>query len=87
MYPCPSANRGAIHNTVQIIPVARCDRWHIYHRLQQLTIPCWYLPNGALQVEIQGGLHAWLVWSVVRQFSATRKDLVDWLDQCWDVPP
>ena len=93
MYPLSSANRDvvrhpaqSVNSSRQVVKVARSDRWHLYHRLQELMIPCWCLPDGTLQVEIQDGQNALLLWSVVRQFSASRKELVDWLNQCWNIP-
>ncbi|MDX2232434.1 MAG: hypothetical protein NW220_22580 [Leptolyngbyaceae cyanobacterium bins.349] len=86
MYPLSGANRDVVRSSPHVVNIARSDRWPLYHRLQELMIPCWCLPDGTLQVDIQDGLSAWLLWSVVRQFSASRQDLVTWLNQCWDVP-
>ncbi|GAB1543336.1 hypothetical protein NUACC21_60100 [Scytonema sp. NUACC21] len=63
------------------IPVG--DRWRIYHRLQELMIPCWCPPDGSLRVKIDGCLTAILVRSTVFQLMASRQELIDWLEQCW----
>jgi len=86
MYPLSSASRDVARYTTQVVNVSRSDRWHLYHRLQELMIPCWCLQDGTLQVAIGDGVNALLLWSVVRQFSASRTELVNWLDQCWDIP-
>lgn len=85
MYPLSSANPDVAPYTTQVVNVSRSDRWPLYHRLQELMIPCWCLQDGTLHVEICDGANALLLWSVVRQFSASRKDLVEWLHQCWDI--
>jgi hypothetical protein len=86
MYPLSGVNRDVACYTTQVVPVDRGDRWHLYHRLQELMIPCWCLPDGSLQVEVRDGVTALLLWSVVRQLSASRAELVSWLHQCWDIP-
>jgi hypothetical protein len=86
MYPLSSANPDVVRHSPQIVNVSRGDRWCLYHRLQELMIPCWCLQDGTLQVEVQDGLNALLLWSVVRQFSASRTELVEWLNQCWNTP-
>lgn len=86
MYPLSGANRDVARHTTQVVHVSRSDRWHLYHRLQELMIPCWCLQDGTLQVEISDGVTALLLWSVVRQLSASRSELVNWLNQCWDIP-
>jgi hypothetical protein len=68
-----------------VVWVPRSDRWRIYHRLQELQINCWCLPDGSLQVVIPNGLTAVLLWSVVQQFIAARPDNVDWLERCWQA--
>lgn len=85
MYPLSSANRDVPGCTTQVVNVSRSDRWHLCHRLQELMIPCWCLSDGTLQVEIRDGVTALLVWSVVRQLSASRSELVNWLNRCWDI--
>jgi hypothetical protein len=67
-----------------VVNVSRCDRWCISHRLQELMIPCWCLEDGSLKVEVHNGITAILVRSVVQQFLASRTELVDWLEQCWN---
>lgn len=68
-----------------IVAIPRIDRWRIYHRLQELMIPCWCLPDGSLRVEVQTGVSALLLRSVVQQFMASRQEMVNWLERCWNA--
>jgi hypothetical protein len=70
-------NRGTV------VSVHRSDRWSIYHRLQELQIPCACPVDGTLRVNVNHAIALILVHSVVRQFIASRQDTVDWLERCW----
>lgn len=69
----------------QVVKVPRSDRWQIYQRLQELMVPCCCPADGSLRVEVNNGIHAILVHSTVKQFVASRHELVDWLERCWDT--
>ena len=69
----------------QVVKIPRSDRWRIYHRLQELMIPCWCPDDGSLRVEANSGIAAILIRSTVQQFVASRQELVDWLERCWDT--
>jgi hypothetical protein len=69
----------------QVITVPKGDRWRIHHRLQELMIPSRCTTDGSLRVEINHAVELLLVHSIHRQFTATRQELVDWLEQCWQV--
>ncbi|HEY9831840.1 MAG TPA: Asr1405/Asl0597 family protein [Stenomitos sp.] len=69
----------------QIVDVSRILRWQIYHRLQELRIPCWCPADGSLRVEVNDSVSAMLVRSTVQQFVAPRQELVDWLERCWQI--
>ncbi|MFB2918191.1 MULTISPECIES: Asr1405/Asl0597 family protein [Aerosakkonema] len=71
--------------TGHILQVSRRDRWQVHHRLQELKIPCWCPADGSLRVEINNSIEAVLVRSTVLQFIASRAELVDWLQRCWQV--
>jgi hypothetical protein len=64
--------------------VSRIDRWRIYHRLQELMIPAWCPEDGSLWVEVDNAIAAVLVRSTVQQFVASRHELLDWLEYCWE---
>ncbi|KKD36048.1 MAG: Asr1405/Asl0597 family protein [Limnoraphis robusta] len=67
------------------VDVLQGDRWIVYHRLQELMIPCWCPEDGRLWVEIHHGNHAILLRSAIQQFTASRLELVDWLERCWET--
>ncbi len=65
-------------------------RWSIYQRLTLLGISCRYAPHQPLEVEVHSPTTALYIWSVVRQLTADRATLVNWLERCWqlqDIPP
>lgn len=65
-----------------IVEVSWADRWLVYQRLQELDIPCWCETNQPLTVEISNVTVAVQLWSVMRQFTAGRQDLIWTLKQC-----
>ncbi len=67
----------------QVLQIPLGDRWQIYHRLQELMIPCSCPPDGSLRVQVNTWLAAILVRSTVIQFLAPRHELVNWLECCW----
>ncbi|NJK49544.1 hypothetical protein HC931_16545 [Candidatus Gracilibacteria bacterium] len=85
MYPISYQNSTSIVSVAVTVDVSRIDRWHIYHRLQELTIPCWCLEDGSLRVEVNDSIAAILVRSVVHQIVASRPDLLKWLESCWQI--
>ncbi|MEL4894691.1 Asr1405/Asl0597 family protein [Crocosphaera sp. Alani8] len=76
-------NSNALISRVE--KVSRCDRWTVYQRLQELTIPCWCPEDGYLWVGIENGLHAILLRSVVYNAIAPRQELITWLERCWET--
>ncbi len=85
MYSLSGANLTVSVPTTHVVDVPLIDRWRIYYRLQELMIPCWCLPDGTLRAEVSDAIAAVLLRSVVQQFLASRKDLVTWLDRCWQT--
>jgi hypothetical protein len=67
----------------QVLQIPLSDRWQIYRRLQELMIPCSCPPDGSLRVQVNNLQEAVLVRSAVRQFLASRYELVEWLEGCW----
>lgn len=59
------------------------DRWFIYRRLQQLEISCQCGSQQPLVVEINSPVAALQLWSVLRQLNASRRELIQWLETCW----
>ncbi|NES81550.1 MAG: hypothetical protein F6K10_09170 [Moorea sp. SIO2B7] len=71
--------------TSQVVELNWADRWMVYHRLQALQIPCECFTNKPLQVQLHSPTTAIQLWSVVRQLTAPRYELVRWLDECWEM--
>lgn len=70
-------------STPERITVQGSDRWQMYYRLQTLDISCQCKTNRPLQVKLDSILTAIQIWSVAKQCTASRQELVDWLDRCW----
>ncbi|NEP05764.1 MAG: hypothetical protein F6K34_13605, partial [Okeania sp. SIO4D6] len=62
---------------ITVVNVSQIDRWFIHQRLQELMINSWCSASGELLVEINNFTDALLVHSIVKQFIAPRKELVD----------
>ena len=69
----------------QVVSCNRCDRWSLYHRLQELNIPCACPTDGTLRVDVNHAIALILVRSAVRQFIISRQEIVDWLERCWQT--
>lgn len=67
----------------EIVNVNWADRWQVYQRLQELDIPCWCATDCPLRVHIADVTAAVQLWSVLRQLTASRHDLVCQLECCW----
>ncbi|MEW6496228.1 MAG: Asr1405/Asl0597 family protein [Cyanobacteriota bacterium] len=70
---------------VQVIEIAASDRWQVYRRLQELSIPCQCGTNKPLSYQINDVTTAIQVWSVVRQLTVPRYVLASWLESCWRI--
>ncbi|CCQ50668.1 Asr1405/Asl0597 family protein [Crocosphaera watsonii] len=68
----------------QVVEVDSCDRWIVYHRLQQLDIPCICETHKPLEVQVSNPTAMIQLWSVTKQYSASRQELIDWLKDCWN---
>jgi hypothetical protein len=69
---------------MNIFEIQCADRWQIYRRLQELEITCHCASYNPLKVEITGAIAASQIWSVTRQFTASRQELIDWIEDCWN---
>lgn len=69
----------------QVIEISWADRWQVYRRLQELGIPCRCAPNQPLSAQINDVGTAIQLWSIVRQLTVPRRDLVSWLEECWQI--
>ncbi|HAC62990.1 MAG TPA: hypothetical protein DCF68_05495, partial [Cyanothece sp. UBA12306] len=68
----------------QTVSVPWGDRWTVYHRLQELEIPCHCCTNEPLRVELSTPIAVIQLQSVVKQCLASREELLQWLEYCWD---
>lgn len=69
----------------QIVKVNRGDRWQVYYRLKALDIECTCQTDRPLMVYPNSPQAAVQIWSVTKQFSANRQELIGWLNQCWEI--
>ena len=60
-------------------------RWEVYRRLKSLGIDCQCATNEPLLVNLNSPTTLIQIWSVVRQSNVERVQLVDWLDNCWNL--
>ncbi|WP_299413340.1 Asr1405/Asl0597 family protein [Acaryochloris sp. IP29b_bin.148] len=67
-----------------IVKVSPGDRRQVQRRLRELSLNAWCSADGQLRVEINNDVEAAQVHSVLQQFVATRAELVEWLEQCWE---
>ncbi|MBF2003328.1 MAG: hypothetical protein IGS38_21715 [Synechococcales cyanobacterium M58_A2018_015] len=65
------------------VSISRCDRWQAHQRLQELGIPSICTSDGALQVSVYSPIAAIQVWSVLYRLTASRQQLLHWLERCW----
>lgn len=70
----------------QLLDIHQSDRWRVYHRLHELSIACRCPADGRLWVEVNTAVEVFQVWSVLKQFRASRQELVSWLEDCWQAP-
>lgn len=84
---------GAIHlkssssetDKKHVIDIDWADRWQVYQRLQELDIICICETNQPLMVEINNPTAAIQLWSVIQQFSASRQDLIENIENSWRI--
>lgn len=72
--------------TIPVLTISRCDRWQACQRLQELGIPCDCRADGHLHVEINHPIVLLQVRSVIQHITASRAELIDWLNRCWQTP-
>ncbi len=85
MYPSQVETGLKAGSWCQVVQIPYWQRWQVWQRLQELSIPAWCLSDGQLHVEIRDGMAAVQLRSVVQQFRAPRPELVAWMEQCWRI--
>ncbi len=79
------------HDSPKTLTVRLClelpvgTRWQIYYRLQELKIECSCSDDGSLQIKASRFEDLVLLQSTLKQFTASRQELIDWLDKCWKL--
>ena len=68
----------------QAIAINGLERWDIYHRLQELDIPCECSTQKLLSVVVSSPSDLIQVWTVVRRITSSKRDLVELLKGCWE---
>ena len=69
----------------RILEVKWSCRWEVFRRLQELGIECQCATNEPLLVHLHSPTTVIQIWSVLRQCGASRRNLIDWLDNCWST--
>lgn len=69
----------------EIIQVGWLDRWQVYYRLQDLDVECFCQSEEPLKAYAKHPQAAIQIWSVAKQFTANRRELIDWLELCWQI--
>jgi hypothetical protein len=60
------------------------DRWTVYHRLQELSIPCQCCCGEPLKVAIASPTTVLQVWGVIRRVTSSREAAIAALETCWN---
>ncbi|PZU98055.1 MAG: hypothetical protein DCE90_05830 [Pseudanabaena sp.] len=67
----------------QVATVEGIVRWEIYHRLQDLEIPCKCSSGSPLTVDISSPNHLIQFWKISQRVNASRTELVQILENNW----
>ena len=70
---------------VHPVGIENTERWSIYHRLQELEISCRCSTDRPLEVELDRPIAIAQLSCVVKRVTASRSELIDWLDDCWKI--
>ncbi|WP_204104790.1 MULTISPECIES: Asr1405/Asl0597 family protein [Spirulina sp. CCY15215] len=70
---------------IKILAIEQTDRWSIYHRLQELGIPCNCAIAQPLEARIDSPTAALQLWSIAHRYRASRNELLDFLEDCWQT--
>lgn len=65
------------------LEVDRVERWNVFNRLKELSIPCQCACDKPLQVKIETVTAAIQVWSVVQRLTLPRDASIEYLERCW----
>ncbi|MBD2576910.1 Asr1405/Asl0597 family protein [Oscillatoria sp. FACHB-1406] len=68
----------------QIVELRGRERWQIYRRLQELDIPCRCAASKPLRIEVRNSYIAIQLWCVIRNLTASDRELRTRLERCWE---
>ncbi len=72
-------------DTKHVLDINWADRWQVYQRLQELGVSCVCEINQPLMVEVNNPTAAIQIWSVIKQFTASRQDLIENIENSWRI--
>ena len=75
----------SFNKELQTVTIKGSERWQVYYRLKALDIECFCRMNEPLQVAPDSPQQVIQLWSIVKQVTSDRHELVDWLNQCWRI--
>jgi hypothetical protein len=81
----PTEKKTIDNSKLEIIQVKWLDRWQVYYRLRDLDVECFCQSNQPLKASVKHTQAAIQIWSVAKQFTANRQELIHWLDRCWQI--
>lgn len=61
------------------------DRWNVFARLQELSVPCECACGQPLRVDAVSPTAVAQIWSVVRCVTGSREAAVEALENCWKM--
>ncbi|MEA5470759.1 Asr1405/Asl0597 family protein [Spirulina sp. 06S082] len=70
---------------IEVLAIEQTDRWSIYHRLQELGIPCNCAIAQPLEARIDSPTAALQLWSIAHRYRASQNELRDFLEDCWQT--
>ncbi|MBP0016148.1 MAG: hypothetical protein J7647_01170 [Cyanobacteria bacterium SBLK] len=70
---------------IEVLGIDKADRWSIYHRLQELEIPCNCDIEKPLEARIATPTAALQLWCIARRYRSSRHQLLDFLEDCWQT--
>ena len=70
-------------SSTHTVAINVAHKWEMYHRLQALQIPCQCFMNKPLQVQLNSPIAAIHFWSIVQRLTASRTQLIERLNLCW----
>ena len=72
-------------SSTHTVAIDGANKWEMYHRLQALQIPCQCFIHKPLQVELNSPIAVIHLWSIVQRLTASRAQLVERLNLCWQL--